>query len=503
MGVEQTFLFEFDDFRVDPAERRLTRKGEVIPLTPKAFETLCVLVENSRRLLEKDRLMEMLWSDSFVEEGNLADNISKIRQALGDSRKEPKFIETVSGRGYRFIADVRRIDIRAVRDVKHCPKCFRSYADETLNFCLEDGNALLEGRATADEPATAILSEPGAAATEFSVGDIPLPRVHTTGQTAIFPNSAEAEPQENSHGLSARQTTRPFGKLSGKNGWIVVASIAVLLLSAVFFAYRYVTSTKQIESIAVMPFVNESGNADSDYLSDGMTETLINGLSQIPELNVKARTTVFRYKGKEIDPKKIAAELGVQAILTGRVVQRGDALTLNLELIDAQTENILWGNRYERKSSELVALQTEIARDVSSKIKSKLSGADAAKVGKNYTTNPEAYQLYLKGRFFWSKLTPDGLQKSLEFYAQAIEVDPNYALAYAGLADSYNLLGSYGFWPIKESHPKARAAAEKALTLDGDLSEAHASLATVIADYYWDWAAAESHFKRAIELNPN
>ena len=210
-----------------------------------------------------------------------------------------------------------------------------------------------------------------------------------------------------------------------------------------------------------------------------MTETLINSLSQLPNLSVKARSSVFRYKGKEFDPKKIASELNVQAILMGRVVQRGDQMTLSVELIDAQTENVLWGNKYERKSSELVALQSEVARDVSSKLKTKLSGTDEAKVTKNYTENVEANQLYLKGRFYWNKRTASDLQKSTEFFDQAIALDPNFALAYSGLADSYVLFSGYGVSTPENSFPKAKEAAKKALEIDETVAEAHAALGYV------------------------
>jgi serine/threonine protein kinase/cytochrome c-type biogenesis protein CcmH/NrfG len=258
-----------------------------------------------------------------------------------------------------------------------------------------------------------------------------------------------------------------------------------------------------IESIAVMPFVNESGNADVEYLSDGMTETLINSLSQIPNLSVKARSSVFRYKGKEIDPKKIAAELNVQAILTGRVIQRGEQLTLNLELIDAQTENVLWGNRYERKSSELVALQSEIARDVSNKLKTRISGAEVAKVEKNYTANSEAYQLFLKGRFYAIKRTAKDAKQAIEYYQQAVAIDPNYALAYAGLAEANWFLALYSYPQVNELVPKARELALKALELDKSLAEPHSLLGVICNTRDRDFACMEREQKLAIELNPN
>ena len=278
---------------------------------------------------------------------------------------------------------------------------------------------------------------------------------------------------------------------------ILVVVLAALIGGGYWFFGNRGSAVMQISSIAVMPFVNDSGNADTEYLSDGMTETLINSLSQIPNLNVKARSSVFRYKGKEIDPKKVASELGVQAILTGRVIQRGDQLTLSVELIDASTENTIWGNKYERKGSDLVALQSEVARDVSSKLKSKLSGADVAKVEKNYTANPEAYQLYLKGRFFWNKRTGESLKQAVDFYKQAIEKDPNYALAYSGLAETYVLFSSYSVALAKDSMPQAKASALRALELDDTLAEAHTALGEYLNHYEFDRIGAEREFRRA------
>jgi eukaryotic-like serine/threonine-protein kinase len=284
----------------------------------------------------------------------------------------------------------------------------------------------------------------------------------------------------------------------------VAAGLVVIIGAVGLFLYLRARSEQgAIESIAVMPFVNESGNADVEYLSDGMTETLINSLSQIPNLSVKARSSVFRYKGKEIDPKQIASELGVQAILTGRVDQRGGQLTLSLELIDGQTENTIWGNKYERKASDLVTLQSEVARDVSSKLKSKLSGAEVAKVEKSYTANPEAYQLYLKGRFAWNKRTTVSLRQAAEFFKQAIEKDPNYALAYSGLAETYVLFSSYSVSSSSDSMPQAKAAAIRAMELDDLLAEPHAALGAYLSEYEWDLVGSEKEYRRAIELDPN
>jgi TolB-like protein/Tfp pilus assembly protein PilF len=313
-------------------------------------------------------------------------------------------------------------------------------------------------------------------------------QIQTTDQTAIL--------HEGAGDIAAK--TRGFDKRL-----LFAPLVLVVIILGGFLGYKYVTLAKQIDSIAVMPFVNESGNADVEYLSDGMTETLINSLSQIPNLSVKARSSVFRYKGKEIDPKKAASELGVQAILTGRIMQRGDQLTLSVELIDGQTENTIWGNKYERKGSELVALQSEVARDVSAKLKSKLSGADAAKVEKKYTADPEAYQLYLKGRFAWNKRTGPAIKQAADLFRQAIEKDPNYALAYSGLAETYVLFSSYAVATAKDSMPKAKAAAIRALELDDSLAAAHTALAEYLVHYEFDRVGAEKEFRRAIELDPN
>jgi TolB-like protein len=284
---------------------------------------------------------------------------------------------------------------------------------------------------------------------------------------------------------------------------LVVLSLIALAVLGYFYVVR---SGGSINSLAIMPFVNESRNPDVEYLSDGMTETLISSLSQLPNLNVKARSSVFRYKGKEFDVRKIAQELNVQAVLSGRVVQRGDLLTLSLELVDAQTENAVWSEQYNRRQADLVSLQSEIARDVVSKLKTKLSGADEQKLAKKYTENADAYQLYLKGRYFLNKRTSESLQKAIEHFNQAISVDPTYALGYAGLADSYLLLGlpdaTSGALSAQDSVPKARAAAEKALQIDSSVGEVYFSLGQIKSKEQ-DWEGAESAFLRGTKLNPN
>ena len=286
----------------------------------------------------------------------------------------------------------------------------------------------------------------------------------------------------------------------------VLVAFSVLLLAAIAFGVwsftRRSSSPVQIESIAVLPFVNASSNNDVEYLSDGMTESLINSLSQLPHLSVKARSSVFRYKGKEVEPQQVAAELSVQAVLNGRVVQRGDNLTLYLSLVDGRNGNQIWGDQYDRKITELVALQNEIARDVSQKLRARLSGADEQKVAKTYTANAEAYQLYLQGRYHVLKLTLSEVQTGISYFQQAIAIDPSYALAYVGLADAYRS-ALVGDMSPTELLPKAKAAAQKAIEIDDTLADAHAELGFIIFWYDWDWTAAENQYKQALELDPN
>jgi serine/threonine-protein kinase len=328
-------------------------------------------------------------------------------------------------------------------------------------------------------------------------------QVYASGSVAATSSGQAAT----THSVTISASSLEYAVTKAKSHKLATAIIGVLLVGVIstvgYFAFvSRGGSTKQINSIAVMPFVNESGNPDVEYLSDGMTETLINSLSQIPNLSVKARSSVFRYKGKEIDPKKVASELGVQAILTGRLIQRGDQLTLSVELIDGLTENTIWGNKYDRKGSDLVSLQSEVARDVSGKLKSKISGADAAKVEKSFTVNPEAYQLYLKGIFYWNKRTRDSVKRSIDFFNQAIEKDPAYAPAYAGLAEAYVLLPAFYASTPQDSYPKAKAAAKRALELDGSLAEAHAALALAF-DLDFDFPEAEREYQQAIQMSPN
>jgi eukaryotic-like serine/threonine-protein kinase len=282
---------------------------------------------------------------------------------------------------------------------------------------------------------------------------------------------------------------------------LVAALLAIIIAAGSYFYFRK-AGGKTIESIAVMPFSNESGNNDIEYLSDGMTDSLINSLSQLPNLSVKARTSVFRYKGKEADPQRVGTDLSVQAVLNGRVVQHENDLTLYLSLVDTSNGNQIWGDRYDRKMTQLVTLQSEIARDVSQKLRVRLSGTEEKKLTKDYTANVEAYQLYLRGRFHMFKLTPEEINEGIGDFQKAIDLDPNYALAYVGLSDANRTLVMSTEKVPKEYLPRSKIAAQKALEIDDSLAEAHTALGITLFWNDWNWNESENQFRRAIELNP-
>jgi serine/threonine protein kinase len=262
-------------------------------------------------------------------------------------------------------------------------------------------------------------------------------------------------------------------------------------------------SRKAIDSIAILPFANVSNEPDTDYLSDGITESIINNLSQLPKLRVMARSTVFRYKGREIDPREVGRDLSVRAVLTGRVLHRGEVLLISTELVDVADGSQLWGEQYSRQLADIFAVQEEISSVISDKLRLKLSGKEKKQLTKRHTENAEAYQLYLKGRYYWNKWTEEGFNKSIEYYERAIAIDPRFGLAYSGLSDAYGALWYFNYLPAQEALPKATATALKAIDIDERLAEAHLSLANAKFFYEWDWPAAEREYKRALELNPS
>ena len=288
--------------------------------------------------------------------------------------------------------------------------------------------------------------------------------------------------------------------------WPVVAGgvvVVVLLLLALLVPFTGTSPEEAITSIAVLPFVNMSDDPEMEYLSDGAAQSIIYGLSQLPQVRVIPFSSVLAYKGQTLDTQQVAEDLGVRALLLGRLNQQGDNLLVNVELIDTEVERVLWGEQYNQKATELLAVQEKIAMEISDNLRWQLSGEDQSQMMKQGTQSPEAYRNYLEGRFWWNKRNRQGFERAVELFNEAIEGDPLYAQAYAGLADTYTLLAHYHHRTPEDAFPLARAAAQRALEIDDSLAEAHTSLAYVKALYEWDWSAAEAEFKRAIELNPN
>jgi len=449
-------IYEFEDFRFDAEHLMLYRRGEPIPLAPKAAETLLIFIERRGQILSKEELIEQIWPGAFVEESNLYLYLSVLRKTLGNQKSGNPYLETLRRRGYRFDGSVQLISDGSREEPHSAP-------------------------VQVIEPIDSFRS---ATTDSLSVNDLP-----TDSSVWRQTNPAVNDLPESRRDWPLRRSS--FAAIG------VIALVAALALS-----YTYFFSRRSINSIAVMPFANESGNAELEYLSDGMTETLIASLSKLPDLQVKASSSVFRYKGST-DTQTIGKELNARAVLYGRVVQRGEDLVLHVELVDAQTENSLWGQTYNKKLSNLIALQGEVARDLVRELSLKPSGADKQKLAKNYTENVEAYQLFLNGRFHHRKLTPPEIKKGIAYLQQAIDTDPSYALAYTEISRAYTALALAGDMNPGEVLLKAKAAAQRAVEIDDALAEAHSSLGSVFFWYDWNWKEAEEHFIRALELDPN
>jgi DNA-binding winged helix-turn-helix (wHTH) protein/TolB-like protein/Tfp pilus assembly protein PilF len=431
MGQQDNRSYEFGRFRLKIAERVLLREGEPVPLTPKVFDILLTLVENGGQVVAKDDLMKRVWPNTFVEEGNLTQNISLLRKALGETPGGIQFIETVPRRGYRFVAET----------------------SETWSDDPESGNGHQE-RALPLETTT----EP------------PLvPVSNTTSQLARF------------------KRTPVFALIAAV---LVAATIGLVY----FTGWGKAENPAAIQSIAVLPFIDESANPDAQYINDKIAENLINSLSKLPQLRVVPRSVVAGYKGKEIDPRKVGQELNVRAVVTGRMRRHGDIISIQADLIDLENVAQLWGQQYDHKISDVLLVQDDISRDIFENLRLKLNVEEKKQL--------EAHRLYLKGRNAWNKRTGDGLQQAIEFFNQAIAIDPNYGAAYAGLADCYNMLVVYGRLQPKEGFPKAREAAERALEIDESSAEAHSSMAFIKFRFDWDRTAAEREFQTAIRLKP-
>ena len=432
-------LHLFGDYQLDLARGCLLRGRTPIHLRPQSFEVLRFLARNPGRLISKERLIEEVWQGRAVTDDSIVQCMRDVRHALGEDAG--RRIRNVRGRGYIFEPAAERTASDEVEPFTERLDVISVVVDE------DDGDAPAPGGGVlADAPAR-------------------TPMVRT----------------------------------------IVGAAVVVALLLVAGLGYRLTQGPApddRIESIAVLPLVNEAGDSEAEYLSDGLTDSIINSLSHLPGVTVKARGTVFRFKGRPVDPQRAARELSVQAVLSGRVVQRGNELTLYVSLADGRSGNQLWGEQYVRKLTDLAALQQEITRDVSEKLQGRLSRRDRQRVARDYTADPEAYLLYLRGRYHSLKTTQTDLHKGIAFYREAIDADPTYALAYSGLADAYRALSIVGQLPSTEAFPQARAAARHALELDDGLPDAYVALGWIGFSFDWKWAEAERHLRKALELNP-
>jgi len=311
-----------------------------------------------------------------------------------------------------------------------------------------------------------------------------------------------------SAGVPTLVATQPSAERRRKK-MIVAAAVICSALALVAFAGRRIWrgvmggSSDRIHSIAVLPFANVGSDTNMEYLADGVTEGIISSLSRVPQLRVMARSTVFSYKGRDVSAQKVGQDLQVDAVLLGRITQRGDTLNIQTDLVRVSDGSELWGDQFTRKVSDLFAVQGDISKEIYDSLRPKLVGAEAKQLAKHDTENPEAYQLYLQGLFYWNKWTQDGFQKAIDFFRQAVEKDPAYAQAYAGLADAYTFMGASGYLAPQQVWQSAKSAAMQSVKIDDTLPEGHISLALVRENFDWDWAGAEKEFKRAIELNPN
>ncbi|HSZ02480.1 MAG TPA: tetratricopeptide repeat protein [Terriglobales bacterium] len=441
-------VVRFGTYEVCFQSGEVRKAGLRIRVQQQPMKLLEILLERPGEVVTREELRRRVWTDESFGDFDQAVNIAiaKLRSALGDSAENPRFIETLPKRGYRFIADVSVVDADAR------PKRPQSTAGDLSTTEAGDNND----------------------------------------------NNNNNKDKLQAPGFAAPPKRRP-------PLWVIVALTLVLILPILFVLLRSRARTPAgIRSLAVLPLDNLSGDASQNYFADGMTDELITDLAQISALRVISRTSVMAYKGARKPLPQIARELNVDAVVEGTVLHSGDQVRITAQLIEASTDKHLWSRSYEGDFRDILALQNKVATEIADQIRINLTPQEQAALKNAKVVNPEAYESYLKGRYFWNKRTADGLKAALAYFNQAIEEDPKYAQAYSGLADTYALLGDwqYAVMTPKEAFPKAKAAAIKALELDSALGEAHNSLAFVLDGFDWDFDAAGKEFRRAIELNP-
>jgi DNA-binding winged helix-turn-helix (wHTH) protein/TolB-like protein/Flp pilus assembly protein TadD len=457
--MQEKYLYGFDKFHLDAEKRKLKRDDELVSLPPKAFDLLLLLVENQERVVEKEFLMESLWQDTFVEESNLTQNIYLLRKILGKTHDGKSFIETRSKRGYKFVPDVRLItaaeDPLIIYKTTHLRARITTeeIEDETNGISVNNGERTLD-----------------------------------SAKNPLLPKAAQA--------LSTRT-------LLNDRAFAALAVLFVVGVAGIYFWNRNrPVEMTQIKSIAVMPFKTIGGEeTDEEFLGLGMADAIITRLGKTGKINVSPTDAVRRYSEKGTDALATARALDVETVLTGNIQRSGDKVRVTVQLLRLSDRQPLWTDQFDEKSADILTLQDSISQKLAGALMLKLSGDEQKRLAKKDTENVEAYQLYLKGRYYWSKRTTEWVQKAIVCFEQAVRLDPNYSQAYAGLADAYAVTAS-GLLP-NERFPKAKAAAERALQLDETLAEAHTSLAFILYKFEWNWLEAENHFRRAIEINPS
>jgi TolB-like protein/DNA-binding winged helix-turn-helix (wHTH) protein/Flp pilus assembly protein TadD len=467
-------LCEFGPYRLDQQKRQLWRDGQTVPLTAKAMEILVALVERRGYVVSRQELIETIWPDSYVEEANLTQNVFLLRKALGETAHDHNYILTVPGKGYRFAAEVREISTR------------NGEPEPVGNF------GLITPISTQDQASAA------AAERQYAIGfgpDPDEPRV--------------AAPPATTGELT---TTSPERQPATRRNWLPLAAVALLLFSlAAYLGWHGLQRRDQPAVrpmvIAVLPFANLTGDRAQDYFSDGLTEEMIHQVGRVDpqHLQVIARTSVMRYKGSE-QWQRIRQELGVDYVLEGSVRRDANKVRIAAQLIAMKNQTRVWAGEYDRELTSLLVVQNTIAQQIADQIAITLGDHARASppVQPPLSANQyDAYDLYLQGRYFWNKRTPQAFRQAIDCFERAIIKDPSYARAYVGLADSYVLMSGYSLLPAGEFMPKARASAQHALAIDETLAEAHTSLALIAQNYDWDWQTAEKEYRRAIELDPN
>ena len=447
MGTPVKHLYEFGPFQLAPPERLLLCDGRPVPMTPKAFDLLVVLVERGGHLVEKDELLKAVWHGSFVEEGNLSVTVSFLRKALNDDRGLHKYIETVSKRGYRFVADVRQVGEPESMLPQLRP------AEPRVN----------EEKSKAREPLSAVMLRPAT-----------VPPTRTFRWTILA-------------------VALGFGALA----------ILVWVVTHRGGGTIQAQQEEAIRSLAVLPFQTLGAEPSDQYLGLGMADALITRLGNTGKIIVRPTNAIQKYVGRDLTPQAAGQEQGVDAVLDGRIQREADRVRLTVQLIRVHDGVQLWGETFDKEFTDIFALEDALSERVAQSIRLKLTGEETRRFTKRSTERPDAYEAYVKGRYFWNKRTDKGMKKGLEYFRQAITLDPTFAEAYVGVADSYATLGLYAVLPPKEAFPAAKEAAKRALEMDDGLAEAHATLGFI--NFYYDWSGVDAgnEFRRALADNPN